>query len=193
MIDPGRRQPPSIFGIGLTFELGLGAFALLLGWLLRVDPLRGIVFGLMSIGLGIGASLPPLALVYLIHRSSWDMLRDLVDSARELVRQFLSDLTLPQTLALSAAAGFGEELLFRGLLQAFLTTRIGVVGALVVTSIIFGLLHFVTKAYAAYAFLLSVYLGFLYAATGNILVPMLTHAVYDAVVLRHLTPSRKTE
>ncbi len=193
MADNGRRQPPSIFGVGLTFEVGLGALALLLGWLLGTDPLHGIAIGITSIGIGVGASLPPLAVVWLIQRSRRDLFRNLIDSARELVKQFLSKLTLPQTLALATAAGFGEELLFRGLLQSFLSARIGLAGALVVTSVVFGLLHFVTKTYAAYAFLLSVYLGLLYAATGNILVPMLTHAVYDAVVLRHLDRNPGTE
>lgn len=186
MIDRGKREMPSIFGIGLTFEVGLGAVALLLGLVMGIDPLHGITVGIVSVGIGAGASLPPLAVVYLIRRSRWDSLRSLVDSARDLVRQFFSQLTFPQSVALAAAAGFGEELLFRGLLQSFLAARIGLIGALLVTSVVFGLLHFVTKAYAAYAFLLSLYLGLLYAATGNILVPMLTHAVYDAVVLRYL-------
>jgi uncharacterized protein len=189
MSEGRRREVPSIFGIGLIFEAGLGAVALLLGLVLGVDPLHGITFGPVSIGIGVGAALPLLALVSLIRRSRWPMLRNLVESARELVRRFFSHLTLPRTLALAAAAGFGEELLFRGLLQSFVAARIGLAGALIVTSVVFGLLHFVTKGYALYAFFISLYLGLLYAATGNILVPMLTHAVYDAVVLRALDRS----
>ncbi len=69
------------------------------------------------------------------------------------------------------------------MIQRVLSERAGLVIALFGTSGVFALLHAVTRAYAFYAFLLSVYLGLLFAAAGSIVAPIATHAVYDAVLL----------
>lgn len=79
---------------------------------------------------------------------------------------------------LGVAAGFGEELIFRGVLQYELSNRVGEFAALGVTSIIFGLLHAVTPLYAFLATLASLYFGYLYSASGNLAVPIACHAFY---------------
>jgi membrane protease YdiL (CAAX protease family) len=94
-------------------------------------------------------------------------------------------------LALGLAAGIGEEMLFRGVLQSTLTDRL--LGATAfaqpisigITSVFFGLLHAVTPLYAILATLASVYFGWVYVALGdgNLLVPMVCHAVYDVGAL----------
>ena len=45
----------------------------------------------------------------------------------------------------------------------------------------FGALHARTALYAAIAFLVSIYLGLLYALSGTLLAPMITHGLYDFV------------
>jgi membrane protease YdiL (CAAX protease family) len=76
---------------------------------------------------------------------------------------------------ISAAAGIGEEVLFRGVLQDLL--------GLVATSLVFGLLHALTPTYFALATALGAYLGWLQAYTGNLLAPIIVHALYDLVAL----------
>ena len=56
-----------------------------------------------------------------------------------------------------------------------------------ITSVIFGLLHAVTKTYAVLAFLVSVYFGWLAIATNDLLGPILAHAIYDFFALVYLT------
>lgn len=78
----------------------------------------------------------------------------------------------------AAMAGFSEELFFRGLLQP----RIGLVAA----SLVFGLLHGPSRALwplAAWASGSGALLGLVYAKTGNLLLPTLVHAFYDAAAL----------
>lgn len=102
---------------------------------------------------------------------------------------FKPGLGLFVAVSLGVAAGLGEELLFRGVLQYELLGRIGRFGSLGVSSVIFGLLHAVTPMYAFLATLASLYFGWLYLDTQNLLVPIVTHAVYDigALLYAHWT------
>jgi uncharacterized protein len=75
------------------------------------------------------------------------------------------------------------EVFFRSVLQGGLATHFGTIPALAVASVIFGCFHFVTKTYAVIATLIGAYLGILWLAAGNLLVPITTHAVYDFVAL----------
>uniref|UniRef100_A0A7R9ZN51 CAAX prenyl protease 2/Lysostaphin resistance protein A-like domain-containing protein n=1 Tax=Craspedostauros australis TaxID=1486917 RepID=A0A7R9ZN51_9STRA len=91
--------------------------------------------------------------------------------------------------ALGMAAGFGEEMLFRGVLQYELGASFAAVGW---TSVLFGLLHAVTPLYAVLATLASLYFGWLYLAADNLVVPILTHGLYDvaALMYAHYTVSK---
>ena len=84
-------------------------------------------------------------------------------------------------IGLGLAAGIGEEMLFRGILQWEINTRFGIsnIIAVVSSSVIFGILHAVTPLYAILATLASFYFGLLYLSTGNLLVPIVTHGFYD--------------
>jgi len=164
-------------------EAGLGLLALGVGLAVGHNPLSGIRFHWVDLGLGALAAVPPLIALAYMRRSRLPAIRRLVESAREMVREFLSPLSWPRVLLIAAAAGFGEELLFRGLLQPLLSLQFGVAPALIATSVMFGLLHFLSKAYVVFAFVFSLYLGVMYLVTGNILVPILAHGIYDAVAL----------
>ncbi len=54
---------------------------------------------------------------------------------------------------------------------------------LVGSNVLFALLHPFTPAYAAIAGLLGAYMGWLGLLAGNILAPIIAHAIYDAVAL----------
>jgi hypothetical protein len=82
-------------------------------------------------------------------------------------------LTVSEILLLSAAAGLGEEVLFRGLIQSWLGFWL--------TSLLFGLIHALTPAYFVLGTLFGMAFGWLALATGNLLAPICAHAVYDAV------------
>ena len=85
---------------------------------------------------------------------------------------------------LALAAGAGEELLFRGVIQQGLSTYLGreSVG-LLLASVIFGALHAVTPTYALLAGIAGMYFGALYNISHTIFVPAIAHALYDAVAL----------
>jgi membrane protease YdiL (CAAX protease family) len=67
----------------------------------------------------------------------------------------------------------------------------GIVVGLVVASLLFALMHPMTATYAMVAGVISLYLGWIWLLTGNLLVPITAHAFYDFVVLIYLVRFRK--
>ncbi len=97
----------------------------------------------------------------------------------------------PSNCALiAAAAGLGEELLFRGLLQhglaGWLAPPWGVWIALLAASLAFGCCHLLSTTYAVLAALIGLYLGLLLMFSGSLLAPALAHGLYDFVALVYL-------
>src|SRR5262249_11763239 len=93
-------------------------------------------------------------------------------------------------LALVAlAAGLGEEMLFRGFLQAYLVQGMPVWPAIAIASVVFGVLHLITPTYAVLATLISLYLGWLFVATDDLLAVVVAHALYDFLALVYLIRS----
>ena len=80
----------------------------------------------------------------------------------------------------------GRGGLFRGVVQTALLDRLPAWAAVAATGVLFGLAHFLSLSYALLASLVGAYLGWLHLATGNLLAPILTHALYDFVALRLL-------
>jgi membrane protease YdiL (CAAX protease family) len=89
---------------------------------------------------------------------------------------------------IAALAGIGEELFFRGMIQLGLSGVLGleVWHAILIASLIFGLAHAVTLTYFILAFVISVYLGFIFDFTDNLLVPIAIHAFYDFFVFLYI-------
>lgn len=173
----------SVFWSALAFEAGLG----MAGWALaRVtgQTLGGEGGGLgVALGLGILATLPMLAGFAVIRVSGWAPLAQLRAVMERVLRPVFSDWSVLQLGAIALAAGIGEELLFRGFLQPYLANWMPSWCALVVASIVFGLAHPLSVVYATVVGVIGVYLGALYMVTGDLVVPMVTHAVYDGVAL----------
>ena len=98
---------------------------------------------------------------------------------------------------ISFLAGLGEEMLFRGLLQDGLAHWLGnsfglgeAAGlwlAVGLASTLFGLLHWISPFYALVAGLIGAYLGWWRVQSGNLLGPIVAHALYDFVALVYLT------
>ena len=150
------------YGFRLTAE------NLLLGLLLAIPP------ALLVLSTTIG----PISKIALVKSS----MANITGRLKQVLGFSIQSLTAFDIVLLSAVAGFAEELFFRGLLQSFL----GVTGA----AIVFGLLHALTPAYFVMATAIGLYFGYLYEATGNLLLPMVSHAAYDVFALyllqRHL-------
>jgi membrane protease YdiL (CAAX protease family) len=154
-------------GLGSQFQLGQNAILSGLRWTI---PLFGVA-GLLRLVEPYSKDLQDVTKA--THRS---VLSVLGSTRRPLFALLVSCL-------LGAAAGIGEEWLFRGVFQEVINQNTSPIISLVLSGGVFGILHAVTPVYFLLAFAASVYFGYLYIITHNLAVPMITHAVYDVFAL----------
>lgn len=195
-----------VFLSAALFEVSLGALALFLGWLIGPDPRASLPQinqwaavadiaqpVLKSCGWGILAAVPMLLVISVIRRLPFESVRELERLGDTPTMKTLLSLGPAEMVVISLCAGIGEELLFRGwLMSAILNVYklqpgiapdaiAPVVVAIGLSAILFGLVHWITHLYAVLATLMGVYFGWLFYATGDLLVPIIAHAAYDAV------------
>ena len=161
-----------------------------------------VEFSMSSIQQGFLMALP-LGLLVLFLDSLEDKIPALKDVTKATQRSVLALLGgkfkpvigLVTAIGLGFAAGFGEEMLFRGVLQYKLCSFLPDVLSVAFSSIIFAALHAVTPLYAFLAWIASLYFGYLYQITTNLAVPIFTHAIYDVAALfyAHWTVSRLSD
>jgi len=172
-------SPRTVFRVGFFFELGLVLIAAILGEVLHDEPFpfridwsaRDLLWALL-------AALPPAAgALFLTSPPGRRLLpfRKIYERVKEVLGKPIQGLGLDEIILLSGAAGIGEEVLFRGVLQPAL--------GLWLTSLVFGLLHALTPAYFILAAVMGAYLGWLQMASGNLLVPITVHWAYDVIAL----------
>lgn len=161
-----------------------GAVAILafgLAWLLKINPLDHFHWTARAVVSGIVGTLPMLGLFALSWKLSWKALRDIREFLIEALGPMIAACRWYDLVWVALLAGCSEELLFRGVLQVSLSLW-GITAGLVLSNLLFGLAHAVTKLYLLLAALLGVYLGLLFhSADGNLVTPILTHALYDLV------------
>lgn len=86
--------------------------------------------------------------------------------------------------------GPAEELLFRGVVQGLLRRAMAAWPAIALTSVVFGVVHVAAVVgttgqafvYASIAAVLGIVLGYAYERTGNVVVPALTHGLYNGTL-----------
>ncbi len=135
--------------------------------------------------IGVIATLPLVVFLWWFTNTT---LEDLAVFRRSQIR-FFSEIGFqftPLRIALMAiGAGVSEELLFRGVLQSWFAGFSPIALAIVLSNLLFGALHLRTVLYAVIAGLVGCYLGAVFAFTGNLLAPIVTHALYDAAALEY--------
>jgi membrane protease YdiL (CAAX protease family) len=183
--SPGLHPPDKglILVAAVLFEGGLAPLALLLGWLLGQRPLAHFNWNERDAMLGLVAAVPMLGLFLAALRWPIGGLARIKQILREALEPLLAGRPVTDLALLALAAGVGEEMLFRGVLQGALSEHLGLWEGLAAASLAFGLLHPVTPTYIVLAAVLGTYLGTLYIVTGNLLSVMVAHAVYDFVAL----------
>ncbi len=184
----------------LLFESGLGGIALGVGWLTGFhsavgvdatneefarDSLRALLWG------GV-ATVPTVLALLLLVRFPMGRLEEVMRVTRQFILPLFRNRPLWHLAVISLAAGVNEELLFRGLIQGGLARLLevyswGWLAALLGASLLFGICHWLNRTYAILATLAGLYFGLVLVASGNILTPMLAHAIYDFVALCYLT------
>jgi membrane protease YdiL (CAAX protease family) len=184
------------FAMAVVVEGGLACIALLLAWLFQV-PLREMFPPLgvplvAAITRGLLATLPMLAIFWVLVNSSWPLLRELREQVQWLITEMFPAASVGQFAMVAVLAGVSEELLFRGVIQTKLGLWTTPLAGLVITSILFGLAHALSKAYFIFAVIVGLFLGWLAWHYNDLVAPMVAHSVYDFLALVYLSRTAAT-
>ncbi len=157
--------------------------AFLIAMATGTSPVATLAFSADAVILGLLAMLPILALLAGLMTAR----NPRISRFRQKQLRYFAGLgfrfTPLRIILMSLGAGIGEELLFRGAIQGHLATLISPPLAIVIAASLFGVLHMANATFMVLAGLIGAYLGFIFAVTDNILVPIIAHTVYDVIAL----------
>uniref|UniRef100_A0A7S0Y0C5 CAAX prenyl protease 2/Lysostaphin resistance protein A-like domain-containing protein n=1 Tax=Hemiselmis andersenii TaxID=464988 RepID=A0A7S0Y0C5_HEMAN len=191
-----RENGVKVFWNGVATEFGLGAVALALGWVLKANTTGAATQAPFAAVLaGVGWCLPLVAGLVLTRRfSDYEPLKEVEKLTWTFSTVVFRGRGKPLVALFCAAAGVGEELLFRGLLQQVLAASLGLWPAILITAVTFGVAHCLTATYFFLAVLASLPLSLAFHLSGNvIIVPVVAHALYDFIAIQIALGSPKPE
>lgn len=171
------------FNLALAGEAGLLLLAWGLGQWLGVSPGQHLYPTVGDVVWGLLVTVPLVLVLVWVLRSSVPAVRDLVKLVNQQVGPLVARCTLLELGCLAAVAGISEEILFRGVLQPALGRWLPESGALVIASLVFGLVHAASRVYALFAALMGLYLGAVFLLRNSLIPPILAHSLYDFVAL----------
>lgn len=176
----GQGFATAVFGTAI-----LGAIAYGLSIPLETPLRPQMRWSLLDAAIGVAATAPLALFLAWFMRTGNETLSEFRRAQIKFFAEIGFEFTWPRIAVLAFCAGVFEELLFRGLFQTWATGAISLPAALILTNIAFGVVHMRTWLYAVIAGLVGLYLGILFAATGNLLVPMIAHGLYDLVAFAY--------
>ncbi|MBL8888584.1 MAG: CPBP family intramembrane metalloprotease [Planctomycetaceae bacterium] len=137
--------------------------------------------------------------VWLLSQRGWAWLTEIQQILDQVLIPSLRKCRYWQLLVLAMLAGIGEELLFRWAMQGWFelglrglfdspmslglapspTERWAFAGAILLTSIVFGLCHAITRAYCALATMMGLVFSGVVVCGGGLVGAMIAHGLYD--------------
>lgn len=169
----------------LLFQGGMIVVVIALAFLFGLRPWLELRFSWSALGLSVLATLPLAAGLLMLPSGRWRWMDELTALVRRFVRLLFRNARPGAVVAVSVLAGISEEFLFRGVVQGGLselwTPALGLISA----SLLFGAAHALTPGYLVLATIMGLYLGLLYYLSGNLLVPIIVHALYDWIAIRY--------
>lgn len=181
MAHAGKR-PQISPRAALMFQGGIGLVGLAAIALFGIPVYYDGVSPATALFWGLAGSVATYAVILLVSRLP-GLVRDSLESQLEQLHRFASDYSWTVLIALSVFAGVGEELLFRGAIQGGLAQHLPDAVAIVVASVLFGLVHYLSFTYFVLATGLGLMLGTVYALTDSLVLVMVWHGVYDMIAL----------
>ena len=174
---------PRVAIAALVFEGGMGGLAFLLAWLFGIDLAGAVRPEWTAVPIGLVSAGPLLLALGVLLAWPGPAAREFVDAVDRKIRPIFAGAGWKTLLLVAVLAGVGEELLFRGVVQAGLGRLLGNLPALFATAVLFGLVHWLSPGYALAATIGGLYFGWLMLFTGGLFIPMVGHAAYDFVAL----------
>lgn len=187
---PQNRQ--QLLAMALAFSAVLVLIAIT-GTFFDIRFWESIDFNLGAAGLGFVIALGLTAIVASMVEIPWRIFRPIRRDLAKVCTLFERSTVLDLFL-ISLGAGISEEALFRGVLQPLLARLTGPLLAVLLVGLLFGLVHFLSTTYFLFVSALGVGFGYVFLTTGNLLILIVAHFLYDflalvyGVKLRRLKP-----
>jgi membrane protease YdiL (CAAX protease family) len=144
----------------------------------------GLLLNWQGLGFGIVAAVG-FVMIYLLWQVSVSRVfkKSQADENKSDLIDLLPKQWLPLVsvfLIISLEAGLLEEIFFRGIIQPHIDVHFAASWAVIASGVLFGIAHFYQGlAGVIGTSALGVWLGFMFAMTGNLLVPILGHFLGD--------------
>jgi membrane protease YdiL (CAAX protease family) len=181
-------SPQRILTVALVTQGGLIALSWWLARALNLPPQWGSPIRDSLIGIAAALALA-IANYLLLTRAPSNWVVDGVRSTyRDVIVPLFGRLSLAGSIIIGAAAGIGEEWLFRGILQP----TVGLAAA----SVLFGVAHIGglrMLPFGVWATGMGAVMGSLASVTGGLIAPMVAHGVYDMLALEYIRRGAHTE
>ncbi|MFZ2451013.1 MAG: CPBP family intramembrane glutamic endopeptidase [Methylovulum miyakonense] len=163
------------------FEASLILVAMLLGWLTHIDPFTNIHLAKASLLYGVVGTVPLFLMFLAMERVERHSVAQIRQFLLRTLGPCLHRYDWGNLFILAAVAGISEEILFRGVLQPWLEASWGLMAGLLISNLLFGVVHSVTPLYSILATLVGIYLGLAmdYNGERNLLTPIIIHTLYD--------------
>ncbi len=167
---------------GVTFAALAAWFYLGRDWAIIGLLLPGGGYGLMGLALLLCVALVGMSAYSEIQvRNSDSVARTFVDASRGF--EFAlphSDRDLRWFYGMSVTAGVTEEILYRGFLIAYLSGYMPMLGAVLVSTLIFGIAHsYQGRAGILRTSVVGLVLATMYVTSGSLLLPIIAHILVD--------------
>ena len=153
-------------------DLGLMAPAAESWWIGKGAP--GDVPGLIGLGLLLAFLVVWITRLPAVGEASWGSFLE------ERMQEAMAGLKPRHAVLLALLSGFGEEMLFRGVLQIWLVDHLGATGGWVLASLVFGAVHTGSDRrfllWMGFSAVVGLLLGGLLIVTGSLIAPISLHA-----------------
>jgi membrane protease YdiL (CAAX protease family) len=191
MSQPSPRSDG--FPMAVMVEGALALLAVGLAWLFNVPLREQIPTGMplvWAVGRGLAVTAPMLGMFWWLVHSDRPTLRELRRQVEWLIGEMFPAANVGQLAMVAVLAGVGEELLFRGVVQAKLIDWTSPAIGVVIASVLFGGMHALSKIYFVLATLIGLCFGWLAWHFHDLVAPIVAHTVYDFVALLYLSRVR---
>lgn len=187
LLSPYRQSPKqddnkpawiAIFG-----SLFFVAIALVFSIFTKIHPLSTFALSPLALVQSVVTLIPMLIMLTILKKTTHPHFTAFRDKQIEVFSKIGFRFTPMRIFLMSLGAGIGEEMLFRGALQGWLSEFSPIILAIALPAVIFGALHNANLTYMVIASLIGVYLGVSFVITDNIAVPIMAHALYDIIAL----------
>jgi uncharacterized protein len=181
--SPPARRSHRVVALAIAFEAALGAIGYAVARAQNVPLAERLEMSAGVIARSAAFLAPMLVLLAYLMRSRAKRVVELRRLVTEIVDELFGGASWLSLLAVSAAAGIGEELLFRGALQPLVIRWTDPWLGVAAVSLFFGLLHAASWTYFFVAALMGAYLGIMAHYYNDLVAPIIVHAGYDFAAL----------